>query len=379
MSRDGPIRLALVGGGPGSFIGGVHRMAALLDGRFAIVAGAFSRDARKSRERGAAWGIDPARAHAGHGPLLTAEAVRRDGIEAVAIATPNASHALIAADALAAGLHVVCDKPMTATLEEALQLASAVRLASTVFALTYTYTGYPMVRAARAQVAAGALGAVRKVVVDYAQGWLATAIEGENRQAAWRTDPAEAGAGGCVGDIGVHAFQLAEYISGLRVESLCADLPRVVPGRQLDDDCNILLRFGGGAPGALIASQIATGERNALRLRVYGERASLEWSHEEPGLLRRHSPDGRSELLYAGGEAAGPDARSAARLPPGHPEGFIEAFATIYRDVADAICGDRRLVGGVLPGIDDGVRSMRFIDAAVRSHERRSWLTLEGS
>jgi predicted dehydrogenase len=372
------LRLGLVGGGPGSFIGAVHHMAACLDTRFRLVAGAFSRDGDKSRRQAEIWGLAPERAYDSIDTMLSGERARADGIQAIAIATPNDSHFTIAKVALEAGLPVICDKPMTATLAEAEALAPIVAASARPFALTYTYTGYAMVREARARVAAGAIGAVRKIMVDYPQGWLAQPIEDSNVQAVWRTDPGRAGAGGAIGDIGVHAFQLAEYVSGLMVEQLVADLPRVVPGRQLDDDCNILLRFTGGVPGVLTASQIAAGERNGLRLRIYGETGAIEWDHDAPGNLTLRWLDARTEILHSGGSALHPAAQRATRLPSGHPEGFIEAFATLYSSFADAILGAEDEINGALPGINDGLRSMRFIDLAVRSHEARAWLPFPG-
>src|SRR5690242_10104410 len=300
------LRLGLVGGGPGSFIGPVHRMAACLDGRFVLAAGAFSRDIAKSRSQAAAWGLAADRAYDGIKAMLAGERQRDDGIQAVAIATPNDSHFAIAKAALEAGLPVICDKPMTATLTEAEVLAPIVAASGRPFALTYTYTGYAMIREARARVADGTIGRVRKIMVDYPQGWLADAIEDRNTQASWRTDPDRAGQGGAIGDIGVHAFQLAEYVAGLRVEELVADLPRVVPGRRLDDDCNILLRFEGRVPGVLTASQIAAGERNGLRLRIYGEKGGIEWDHDAPGNLTLRWPDARTEILHAGGPGLHP-------------------------------------------------------------------------
>jgi predicted dehydrogenase len=368
------LRLGLVGGGPGSFIGPVHRMAACLDARFTLTAGAFSRDLAKSRAQAETWDLSPDRAYDGIDAMLAGERARGDGIQAVAIATPNASHFAIAKAVLEAGLPVICDKPMTATLAEAEALAPIVAASGQPFVLTYTYTGYAMIREARARIAEGAIGRVRKIVVDYPQGWLASPIEDNNTQASWRTDPARAGQGGAIGDIGVHAFQLAEYVSGLQVEELVADLPRVVPGRRLDDDCNILLRFEGQVPGVLTASQIAAGERNGLRLRIYGEKGGIEWDHDAPGNLTLRWPDARTEILYAGGPGLHPTAQRATRLPAGHPEGFIEAFATLYAGFADAVAGKQDEVNGLLPGISDGLRSMRFIDLAVRSNEARAWL-----
>ena len=377
MRRD-ILRLGLVGGGPGSFIGPVHRMAACLDARFVLAAGAFSRSPERSRAQAGRWGVAADRAYDGIEALIAGERGREDAVQAIAIATPNDSHFAIASAALSAGLPVICDKPMTATLAEAEALSAIVAQAGRPFALAYTYTGYAMVREARARIADGAIGRVRKVVVDYPQGWLSAPVEGDNVQAAWRTDPERAGSGGAIGDIGIHAFQLAEYVSGLRVAELVADLPRVVAGRRLDDDCNVLLRFAGGVPGVLTASQIATGERNGLKLRVHGERGSLEWAHDAPGDLILRWPDARTEIVHAGGPGLHPTARRATRLPAGHPEGFIEAFATLYADFADVVAGVEGVMNGLLPGIDDGLRSMRFIDAAVRSLDARAWTALPG-
>ncbi len=377
MARQ-PVRLAMCGGGAGAFIGPVHRMAALLDGRFTLIAGMFSRDAARSRERALEWGLDPARSHGDMESLLAAEAGRSDGAQAVAIVTPNGSHHAIATAALEAGLHVLCEKPMTASVAEARALVRQAGKAGRVFGVTYTYAGYAMVREARARIAAGGIGAVRKVMVDYPQGWLAAPTGADNRQAAWRIDPASAGAGGCIGDIGVHAFHLAELVSGLKVRRLCADLSRVVPGRILDDDCSILLRFDGEVPGVLTASQIATGEGNALSFRIYGEKGAMLWSHREPGMLRQLHGDGSEERIFAGGPAVGADSMRATRLPAGHPEGFIEAFATLYRDFADAIAGDTGIIGTTLPGVEDGLRSMLFIDAAVASDRAKAWVDMPG-
>jgi predicted dehydrogenase len=365
----------MVGGGPGSFIGPVHRMAAELDGRIRLVAGAFSRDAGRNAEAAQAWG---ARAYADHGALLAAEAGRPDGAELVAVVTPNHLHFEVSAAALKAGLHVMSDKPATLNLAQARELATAVAASGRLYGLTYTYTGYPMVREAREIVGRGDLGAVRKIVVEYSQGWLSEPIErGDNKQAGWRTDPAKSGVGGCIGDIGVHAFNLAEFIGGVRVERLCADVSTVVPGRALDDDCNLLLRFGGGARGVLIASQISAGARNGLRIAVYGEKGGLSWSHERHTELTLDWLDRPSQVLHAGSAYLGEAARAATRLPTGHPEGFIEAFANLYRDFADAI-GAGRSEASPVPGIADGVRGMAFVETAVAA-SGKGWVALEGS
>lgn len=363
----------MVGGGPGAFIGPVHRMAAELDGRMRLVAGAFSSDPGKSAAAGEAWG---ARAYASYEEMLTAEAARDDGAEAVAVVTPNHLHFAVSAAALKAGFHVMSDKPATLDLAEAKDLAKIVGASDRLYGLTFTYTGYPMIREAREIVARGDLGAVRKIVVEYPQGWLSRPIEREGaKQAEWRVDPALAGAG-CIGDIGVHAFNIAEFVGGVRVEQLCADVSTFVPGRRLDDDCNVLLRFTGGARGVLIASQISAGARNGLTLKVYGERGGLTWSHERPAELTLDWLDGPTHMLHAASGYLGPASRAASRIPTGHPEGFIEAFANLYRDFADAIAEGRRSADPV-PGIADGVRSMAFVETAVgASRHGAGWVLL---
>lgn len=370
-----PVRLAMIGGGPGAFIGPVHRMAAELDGRIKLVAGAFSRDPEKSRAAGASWGIAPERIYESHETLVAAEAARPDGAELVAIVTPNATHFAIAKAALEAGFHVISDKPVTATLEEAQALARIAAAARGRYAVTFTYTGYPLIREAQALVARGAIGPVRKVVVEYSQGWLARAIEREgSKQAEWRADPAHSGPGGCIGDIGVHAFNLAEYVGGQEVVELCADLSSIVPGRALDDDCNVLLRFANGAPGVLHASQVAAGERNDLCIRVWGEAGGIEWRHEASERLVLRRPGEPEQVWHAGEPYVGATAQNGPRLPAGHPQGFIEAFANIYRDVAAAIrTGDPAIL---VPGIREGLRSMAFVDGAIASSAARAWRRL---
>jgi predicted dehydrogenase len=368
--------MGMVGGGPGSFIGPVHRMAAELDGRIELVAGAFSSNALKSRMAGEDYGLAADRSYSDYQTMFERERARKDGIELVAIVTPNHLHLPVALAALEAGVHVISDKPATATLAEALQLRDAVRKSKPLYALTHTYTGYQMVREARAMVARGDLGPVRKVVVEYPQGWLAEPLERSgSKQAEWRADPARAGSGGCIGDIGVHAFNLAEYVSGVRVKEIVADLPHVVPGRLLDDDCNVLMRFEGGQPGVLIASQISTGERNSVNVRIYGERAGLRWTHENPAVLTIEHKDGRTEILHAGKAGLA----GKARLPIGHVEGFIEAFANLYQDFAAAIVtGDAKAIDDVLPGIEAGVRGMLFVERAIENSRRHAgWTTLE--
>ncbi len=362
----------MIGGGPGSFIGPVHRIAAEMDREIELVAGVFSADAGRSRASAETYRIDPARAYADLATMLASESERADPIDFVAIVTPNHNHLSSALAALAAGFAVMSDKPMTATFDEARKLDAAVRTSGLPYALTYTYSGYPLVREARARVAAGALGKVRKVVVEYPQGWLAGPAEG--KQAEWRVDPARAGVGGCIGDIGVHAFHLAEFVTGLRVTELLADLGTVVPGRLLDDDCSVLLRFDNGARGVLLASQIEVGELNGLRIRVYGEHGALIWRQESPNTLTLHHGDGRTELVRAGDSSLGPDAASRTRTPGGHPEGYLEAFANLYRDFAEVLRGGD---APLLPGTADGLRSMSFIDTAVRaSAARAGWTAL---
>ena len=372
------LRMAMVGGGPGSFIGPVHRMAAELDGRIRLVAGVFSRDAAKNAQAAAAWGVAPDRVYPDHHTMIAAERTREDGVQLVSVVTPNHLHFDVSAAALRGGLHVISDKPATLNLAEAQELAGVVAASGKLYALTYTYTGYPMVREAREVVARGDLGAVRKVVVEYSQGWLSQPLERDeaNKQASWRADPKQSGVGGCIGDIGVHAFNIAEFVTGVRVERLCADVSTVVPGRSLDDDCNVLLRFEGGARGVLIASQISAGARNGLRLSVYGETGGLTWSHQDPNVLTLDWLDGPSQVLHAGSGYLGAVARAVTRLPTGHPEGFIEAFANLYRDFADAITGQG---GALVPDIGEGVRGMAFVERAVAaSRDDAGWVLLEG-
>lgn len=350
--------MGMVGGGPGAFIGPIHRIAAELDRDIELVAGAFSRDAARSREAGERYAIDADRAYPDLATMIEVERTREDGIDFVSIVTPNRNHLPSARLALAAGLPVMSDKPMTATLEEAVELAGLVRQAGRPYALTYTYSGYPLVREARARVRRGDIGTVRKVAVEYMQGWLSGAAEG--KQAEWRVDPAEAGEGGCIGDIGVHAFQLAEFVTDLRVVAVLPDLASVVPGRRLDDDASLLLRFENGARGSLLASQIAFGERNGLSLRVWGDSGSLCWRQERPNELRI-TGDASTEIVHAGTPSLGSDASAATRTPAGHPEGYLEAFANLYRDFA------RLLRGGdapLLPDVTCGLRSMAFVQAA---------------
>ena len=347
-----------------------------MDGRYELVAGLFSRNLERARMRASEWGIDPTRSYSDIEALLIGEAARADGAQMIAIATANDSHAAIATAALRAGLHVLCEKPMTTTVSEAQALTAIIRQTKVKFGLAYTYTGYAMVREARARVKAGDIGVVRKVMIDYQQGWLTESVEDANSQAAWRVDPLIAGAGGCIGDIGVHAFQMAEMVSGLRVLRICADLSSFGAQRTLDNDCNVLLRFDGDVAGVLTASQVAAGEGNDPTFRIYGEHGAVAWSHSRPDMLRVLHKDGRQECIFAGTSAAGSQAARATRLPFGHPEGFIEALANLYRDFADAIAGDSDVIGNTLPGAEQGLRSMMFIDAAVVSSQTKAWVEL---
>ena len=337
------LRLGMIGGGPGAFIGPLHRMAAELDGRIAMVAGAFSSDPERSRIGGERYGIDPDRAYPDFATMMAAESGREDGVQAVAIVTPNHLHLPAARTALSAGLGVISDKPATATLAEARVLADLVAGARRPYALTYTYSGYPMVREARNRIAEGGLGRIRRVSVEYVQGWLSTPVEREgNKQAEWRADPGRAGAGGCIGDIGVHAFHLAEFVTGLQTQTLLADLGSVVPGRVLDDDVATLLRFEGDVRGVLTASQVATGEQNALTLKIYGDKAGLVWRQEDPNRLTLMHSDSRHEVLFSGSEGLCEASRRGGRTPAGHPQGYIEAFANLYSDFADLMAGRAR-------------------------------------
>jgi len=377
MSRK--LRMGLVGGGPGAFIGPVHKMAAELDGKMELVAGAFSQSAERSRAAGVTFGIDPTRAYANYAEMFLAESKRPDGIDFVVIATPNHLHLPVTEAALAAGIAVMSDKPATATYDEVLKLQAAVAKAGLPYGLTHTYAGYSLVREARALCMGGKLGPIRKVAVEYLQGWLSRPLETTGqKQAAWRSDPVQNGPGGCIGDIGTHAFHLTEYVTGLKVTAINAQLRRVVPGRKLDDDCNALLRLEQGATGTLMASQIAAGERNRLVLRVYGENGSIEWHQEEPNTLSVKWLDGPEELRHAGGGYLGADALAVTRLPAGHPEGYIEAFAVLYREFADVLlareAGNPAPLPETLPGIEAGVRGMRFIERTIESDRLSNWV-----
>jgi predicted dehydrogenase len=370
------LRMGMVGGGQGAFIGAVHRMAAALDGEIELVCGAFSSDPDKSRASGAALHLPPERCYGTFAEMIEREKQLPESVRMhfVSIVTPNHVHFPPAKMALENGFHVICDKPVTFNLEEALELEKIVAQSGLLFALTHNYTGYPMVKQARQMIRHGELGAVRKVVVEYPQGWLSTHLEASGqKQAAWRTDPARSGAAGAMGDIGTHAENLAEYVTGLKISEMCADISTFVPGRLLDDDGNVLLRFEGGAKGILHASQIAAGEENNLNIRVYGEKGGLEWRQMEPNTLLVKWLDRPVQIFRTGG--AGPlypEAAAHTRVPAGHPEGYLEAFANIYRNFAH--CVRARLEGREpdpaltdFPSVHDGVRGMRFIEKVIES------------
>lgn len=366
--RFQPLSAGIVGGGQGAFIGSVHRIAAELDGQARVVAGAMSSQADIAAESARAWGL--ARSYDAYADMAEKEAARDDGIDFVVIATPNHLHAPVAEAFLRAGIHVACDKPLAGNLHQAQQIQAAVEASGALFVVTQTYTGYPMVRAARQFVAEGRLGQLRKVQVEYNQDWLMTPLETQgNKQAEWRLDPDRAGISCCVADIGTHAQNLLEYISGDVVQAVCADLSSMVQGRTLDDDASMLLRMRSGARGTLVCSQIACGEENNLSIRLYGSEAGLEWHQQEPNTLLVKPAGEPWQRWRAGQDNTGEAALNATRTPPGHPEGYLESFANVY---ADFIADVRRLRQGEAaergyPGVADGVRSMRFVQAAVDS------------
>lgn len=379
-----PLRLGMVGGGQGAFIGAVHRTAARMDGEYELVAGAFSSDPERARSSGEQLGVAPERSYgsweemAGQESRLPAD----ERIEVVAIVTPNFLHYPVARAFLEKGFSVICDKPLTVSLKEALDLERLVYETGTLFAVTYNYTGYPLIREARELIRAGRLGTIRKVLVEYTQGWLATAVEEEgNKQAAWRTDPARSGPAGALGDIGTHAENLITTVTGLDISHVSADVTTFVPGRQLDDDVSILLRFAGGARGVLTASQVCFGEENALTLRVYGDRGGLRWAQERPEELVLFEGEGARRILKRGNAYLSEAARAGDRVPPGHPEGFLEGFANVYSAVAQGLrarrAGEPPAADPGFPGIEAGVRGVRFVEKVLenaRSEER--WTAL---
>ncbi|MFT4823891.1 MAG: putative dehydrogenase [Halioglobus sp.] len=364
--------MGMVGGGEGAFIGAIHRMAASIDGEIELVCGAFSSDPDTSQRSGLALHLPANRVYSDYLAMMSCEAAlpADQRMQFVAIVTPNHMHFPVAQAALEAGFHVLSDKPATVSLEEALQLRRRLDETNLLYGLTHTYTGYPLVKEARAQVLAGALGTVRKIVVEYPQGWLADVQGEDSKQAAWRLDPAQAGVSSCIGDIGVHAVNLAEYVGGLSISEICADLSSFVAGRELDDDGSILLRFDNGAKGVLIASQISVGEENGISIRVYGDKGGLEWQQQEPNTLLMKWPDRPTQSLRTGGDYLSDLAKANTRTPMGHPEGYLEAFANIYMAFIGKI---RARESGELPckrssdcpGINEAVRGMTFIELAV--------------
>ena len=368
----GRIRLGMVGGGQGAFIGAVHRIAARIDDQFELAAGALSSDPVRAQASAAEIGIAPDRSYGSYEEMARAEAARPDGIEAGSIVTPNNVHAPAAKAFLNAGIHVICDKPMTTTVAEAQELVDLVGKTGKVFVLTHNYTGYPMIRQARAMVAAGELGEIRLVQAEYPQDWLTERAElSGSKQAEWRTDPKRSGAGGAIGDIGTHAYNLAAFVSGLETDELLAQLTTFAAGRLLDDDVQILLRYKGGARGMLWASQVAVGNENGLKLRVYGTRGGLEWTQADPNYLWFTRFGEPKQLLTRAGAGAWPQAARVSRVPGGHPEGYLEGFATIYTEAARAIRaardGARPDAEVIYPTVEDGLAGMRFIEAAVAS------------
>lgn len=382
-SGSGPIRLGMVGGGQGAFIGGVHRIAARMDGEFVLVAGALSSEPARARASAAEIGLDPDRSYGSFAEMAKAEARRPDGIEAVAIVTPNHMHWPAAKAFLEVGIHVICDKPLTSNLADAKKLKALVERTGRLFVLTHNYTGYPMVRQAREMAQSGKLGEIRVVQAEYPQDWLTTKLEDTgSKQASWRVDPKKSGAGGATGDIGTHAYNLARFVSGLELDSLAADLDAFVPGRQLDDNAHVMLRFKGGAKGMIWASQVAPGNENGLKLRVFGTKGGLEWVQADPNYLW-FTPFGEPKrLLTRAGAGAGPAAARVSRVPSGHPEGYLEGFANIYAEAARAIRAARKKNGKpakdvVYPTVSDGVEGVAFVEACVRSSKKNAgWVKL---
>ena len=378
------IRMGMVGGGPGSFIGAVHRMAANLDGQIELVCGCFSSSPAKSLETGRSLYLPEDRIYGSYQEMMEREAVLPEGerMDFVSIVTPNDMHFAPALLALEKGFDVAMDKPMTYTFDEAKQLRDKVKESGRLLLLTHTYTGYPMVKEARERVRRGDLGKIRLVYVEYPQGWLYNDCSATNKQAAWRVDPKRSGKAGCMGDIGTHAFNLAEYITGLRTEALCGELHTFVPGRLLDDDGAALLRYEGGARGVLMASQVAVGQENSLRIRVYGEKGGLEWHQEEPNTLLMRWPDRQPEVIRTGGAGLSAWATANTRTPAGHPEGYLEAFANLYRHFAAAL--QARLAGEEptptdldFPSVEEGVRGMQFIETIVSTkNSDQKWVSI---
>jgi predicted dehydrogenase len=369
-----PLRWGMIGGGEGAFIGAVHRMAARLDGRYQLVAGVFSSDAEKTKRSAAALGVDPARAYPSVEAMLKAEAARPDGIDVVSIVTPNHVHYVQSAACLEAGLDVICDKPLTTNLADAEKLVALAAAKQRLLGVTFNYTGYPMIRHAKQLIADGLIGKLRVVQAEYPQGWLATALEKTGqKQASWRTDPKLAGAG-ALGDIGSHSFQLAEFVTGEKVSEVAADVSAIVPGRPIDDNVNVLLRFAGGARGSLWASQVAIGHLNSHRLRVYGENGSVQWFQERPEELLVVEA-GEAPRFVRRGDPGTPT--SSVALPGGHPEGFIEAFSQLYTDFAERVTArlekrSPKAASLFAPDVVTGTRVMAFIEAVLKSGKANS-------
>ena len=376
------LHYGMVGGGPGAFIGGVHRMAAALDGGIELVAGAFSSSADKSQQMGEELHLDLSRIYGSYEEMAEKEAALPEGerIDFVSIVTPNHMHYPVAKTFIEHDFHIVCDKPMTMTVEQAEDLCRLVEEKDVVFALTHNYTGYPMVKQAREMVREGKLGKIRKIVVEYPQGWLATQLEAEGaKQAVWRTDPEKAGVSSAVGDIGSHAENLARYITGLEIEKLCSDITTFVPGRRLEDDANLLVHYEGGARGVLYCSQVSVGEENSLHIRVYGTEASLGWFQENPNYLYVKYPDKPEEIYKRGNDYLGEAAQNSSRLPSGHPEAFIEAFANVYvnagRTIAARIAGEKPSEHDLdFPTVQDGAVGVHFIHKAIESGKKGEWV-----
>ena len=377
-----PIKLGMVGGGNDAFIGAVHRIAARLDGEFVLTAGALSSTPEKAMASGKALGLAADRTYPTFLDMAKREARLKDGIEAVAIVTPNHLHYPVAREFIKRGIHVICDKPLTSTLSDAKKMEVAVRKSDALFILSHNYTGYPMIRQAKEMIADGTLGNLRMIQVEYVQDWLTEPAEELGaKQAEWRTDPARSGVGGAIGDIGTHAYNLARFVTGYKLDSLAADLDSFVPGRRLDDNAHVMMRFEGGAKGMLWCSQVAPGNENNLRLRIFGENGGIEWSQEDPNYLWYSPYRAPKQLLTRAGSGAADSANAVSRTPGGHPEGYLEGFANIYTEAAKAI----RAVGAAKPiptdiklqGIEEGVEGVRFLTACVQSSKRNSaWVSL---
>lgn len=382
MSFQRKLRLGMIGGGEGAYIGNIHRIASRLDGAWDLVAGAFDVDPEKGRAFALSLGMDSDRAYGDYRTLIEGEKDRTDRVDAVAICTPNFTHYPIAKALIEAGFDVICEKPLTATLEDAIALEELARNSGRFVGVTYTYSGYPMIHEARVRIAAGELGKIRTVQVEYPLEWMATAIETEgNAQAAWRTDPKKNGRGGSIGDIGTHAYHLAGFVTGLKLQSLTADLATFVDGRALDDNAHVMMRYEGGARGLLWSSQVALGNSNGVRLRVFGEKGSFQWFQEQPNELVYQPLGGRTQVIKRGSDELSIEAKVRMRTPPGHPEGYLEAFANLYVGFAEAIQARRdgrepTAVGQNIPNAYDGLKGVAFVDAVVDSAESASpvWL-----